>query len=473
MEYGTTSLRTGTRLRHWLIALPVLVLPLLLGGARPWFWAPVAGIFMLGLIVLLWREPNLALLEGVSKKVALLLAFFLAVPLFQIVPLPVSWLTVLSPERMLWLNKAGDVIGGARLWTSVSYTPLETVFDDLWLLFLILFALLFRRSIRAGQDATWIFRILFVIVGIEALYGLLQVLNPSMGVLGEPPGDAAGLARGSFINRNHYASFLGMLWPLLLAYVLSMGADSRSGFVDSHSRRERRGQIFQKQVFASFIIWIALLALFFSQSRGGILCSLVSLTILVVLGGTRRRALAFFVGGCWVIMLVYGGIIGFGEILARFNMLATGDTGRIAIWTDTWRLIKDHFWVGGGLGSYPALMTVYESHVAAQKVAAHAHNDYLELAAELGPPITAVIVLAAYGTWISAARDIWLCTRRVAGGGSKSRAFEPDLERDALIRAGALAGCAAFLLQLFVEFNWQIPANQLYFVILFILMGRK
>ena len=52
-------------------------------------------------------------------------------------------------------------------------------------------------------------------------------------------------------------------------------------------------------------------------------------------------------------------------------------------------------------------------------------------------------------------------------GGKKKRREQRSFERDEkLIRIGALAGSAAFLSHTWVDFNWQIPANQLYFVIL-------
>jgi hypothetical protein len=39
------------------------------------------------------------------------------------------------------------------------------------------------------------------------------------------------------------------------------------------------------------------------------------------------------------------------------------------------------------------------------------------------------------------------------------------------IQAGALAGTAGFMLHCWVEFNWHVPANQLYFVMMLVLSG--
>jgi len=47
------------------------------------------------------------------------------------------------------------------------------------------------------------------------------------------------------------------------------------------------------------------------------------------------------------------------------------------------------------------------------------------------------------------------------------------IEQRRLIAVGALAGSAAFLCHSWVEFNWQIPAIALYFVMLSVLMDQK
>lgn len=46
-------------------------------------------------------------------------------------------------------------------------------------------------------------------------------------------------------------------------------------------------------------------------------------------------------------------------------------------------------------------------------------------------------------------------------------------EKRRLLKVGALAGTAAFLCHCWVDFNWQIPADQLYFVALLVVMGMN
>ena len=80
---------------------------------------------------------------------------------------------------------------------------------------------------------------------------------------------------------------------------------------------------------------------------------------------------------------------------------------RIKIWGDTLRLIEDHWLTGTGLGTHPEVIRLYQSHLTDQFDIVHAHSDYLELAADLGVPVAAAMILALWGYW-------WVCAVRLA-----------------------------------------------------------
>ena len=381
-------------------------------------------------------------------------------PFLQCLPLPASWAAQLSPQLMQWQELASQFTLVPSNFESISYTPLISLFAGLWWVFLAGYALLFRTAIREEISLDWLFLLLYVIAGCEAFYGLLQALIPSLGVLWESPGQ--GVARGTFVNRNHYAAFLGMLWPLLLAYLFCRGVsipgNSAAAFVELERQRRNR----QKRWFLGFLIGLMLLALVLSQSRGAIFGALFSLTVFVLVGKRqRRKGMVAFMVGCWIVMLVYGSLIGFEDVLVRFDQLETDTSGRLKIWGDTWHLIEDHWLTGTGLGTFPEVIRVYQSHLTDEFAIVHAHNDYLELMGELGLPMALFITLMAWGYWGQCGYR--LLSKAETGGGEQ-------LENRRLIALGALAGCAAFLAQSWVEFNWQIPANQLYFVMLLVFM---
>jgi len=361
---------------------------------------------------------------------------------------------------MQWKELGGQITLLPVGMTCISYDALVSLFAGCWWVFLAGYTLLFRTAVRKAANLDRLFHLLFWVAGSEALYGLLQTLIPSLGVLWETEGQ--GVARGTFVNRNHYAAFLGMLWPLLLAYLFSLDTtspgNSRVAFSDLELHRRNR----QKRWFLGLLVGLVLLALVFSQSRGGILCGLLSLTVFVVVGKRHRRTgMVAFLVGSWVVMLAYGSLIGFGDVLARFDQLETDTSGRLKIWEDSLRLIGHHWLTGTGLGTFPEVIRVYQSHLTDQFTIMHAHSDYLELAGELGVPMASFITLLAWGYWGHCA---YCLLRNTEMGGSE------QLQDRRLIALGALAGAAGFLLHSWVEFNWQIPANQLYFMVLLVLM---
>jgi O-antigen ligase len=455
-----------------LLGLPLILLPLLLGGARPWFWSVVAGIFAVGLASSMWSRRQWCWTENVEKKWLVGLGLLLLYPLFQSLPLAAFWIDHLSPHLMLWKTTAKEVALAPSWYFSISYSPLVSFFSGLWWIFLAGYALLLKRVLREETGLNWFYKTLFWVAGFEAFYGLMQTLNPSLGVLWESAGQ--GLARGTFVNHNHYAAFLGMVWPLLLTYLLSVRTASATNQSLSHTELAKQKKTEQKNWFLGFIIGLVLLGLFFSQSRGGIIGALIALTVFVAFGKKwRKKGMAGLLVGCWLVMFAYGSIIGFHEILARFDLMEKDAPSRFEIWEDTWRLIQDHWLTGTGLGTYADLIRIYQSHLTDKFDIVHAHNDYLELAGELGVPIAATVAVLVWGYW-------WMCAIGVARerglGSGESADYEVDaldreqIENRRLLALGALAGSAAFLCHSWVEFNWQIPSNQLYFIILLVLM---
>ncbi len=456
--------RLADGLRRCLIGLPLVVLPLLLGGVRPWVWSGVAGIFTVGMALWLWLIPAHSAATIRVSKSWLLLAPVLLYPLLQILPVPISWLSIVSPERALWIERASTALGVSVHFSTISYEPLVTfLFTARWI-FLALYAWMLHTALAQEKDPRWLFTLLFAVAGLEAAYGILQALIPSLGVFGQQ--SESGSGSGTFVNRNHFAAFLGMLWPLLLARLLVLHDESpwrgreaaHTPSLDSAAR--------QKQIFLSLVTGLVLLALFFSRSRAGILSSLVALSVFVILGGGERKRMLPFVIGCWLVMLVYGSAIGFEEIIERFNALEAAAPGRFKIWQDTWQMIQDHLWTGAGLGAFSRTIMVYQSHLPDTLDIVHAHCDYLEWAAELGLPAAGALIAATWAAW-------WRSALRVNHLDVPIGKLQPvdTLYRGRrLMRIGALSGAAAFLCHEWVEFGGQIPANQIVFVMLLVLM---
>ena len=439
-----------------LVYFPIIVLPMFAGVARPWLWSGVAGIFLVIFALLLLVSKDLISVRDVRKPLFLILPI-LAYPFVQIIPLPLPLISVLSPQQAQWLHRSFDATGVSRWGASLSYVPLDTFMSGLWILTLALFALVLHCSMREGiikQDK--LLAVLFLVAGLEALYGIFQVLVSSAG-----HGFIEG-AHGTFTNRNHYAAFLGMIWPLQLVWLWRMGGkNNRTGsFYEKETRRENR----EKQMFFIFLTGFVLLGLIFSGSRGGIISLCIGMTVLAYFGGRRSRSIVPILIGCWIIILAYGSIIGFEGILKRFTEIEHDAPGRFKIWQFTWKLICDNWLTGTGVGTYRPVIFLYQVFDTDLLQVGAAHCDYLQIASEWGLPFSLFIFSLVWGYWWATAR----------GAAKKSAGEQKPLETDEkLIRIGALASSAAFLSHVWVEFNWQIPANQLYFVILLVLSGYR
>lgn len=471
-----------------IIALLMVLFPFFLGGARPWFWTFLACIFFVGAAVLIWtrRSPFFQGKETRPKWTCVVLGLLIATPFLQTLPIAPSWIDVLSPQRALWCGIANRVTQLTDVAVSISYTPLTTLYSGFFWLFLGGFALYLHRVLSQERNHSWFFQLLLIIAGAEAFYGLLQALIPTLGVLWEAEG--AGVARGTYVNRNHFAAFLGMIWPILLGYSIGLGRQFAGSRAVDFNEQERLKEIRQKQFLLGFIISLILLAVLFSLSRGGIIGTLVALTVLGILGGTHQKGLLASVIMSWAVTLVYGAVIGFDQIIARFDLMENDAPGRFVIWQDAWRIVQEHILTGTGLGSFPSVICLYQTHLLDETAhVVHAHNDYLELACDLGLPVAGGIILLIWGYWWRTAWKVYKMRPQSRGGrrqslkkggktdGGRGRSFPGGSWYDegadrSLLAAGALAGSASLLSHAWVEFNWQIPANQLYFVMLLTLM---
>ncbi len=464
MDFAEKSHKSVHRQELFLVYWPIVALPIFLGGARPWLWGGVAGIFGIVFALFLWTSREFIFLDGVKKPLLVLLPVLLY-PFFQAMPLPMAVVSILSPQRALWLQRAREATGGSYWGASLSYVPVDTLFSGLWLVTLALFALTLHGLMKKGAlKSERFFLIVFMIASLEAFYGLCQVLVPSIGVLGLY--GAAGNASGTFVNRNHYAAFLGMIWPLQLAWLMALSHKQNTTGPTAPDQKYLQRITREKQIFFLFLTGLVLVGLVFSGSRGGILSALVGTTVLVISAGRRGRTMRRFVAGCWVIMIVYGFIIGFDEILRR--LLAIGDAagGRLEIWRATWKMMWDHWLTGTGVGTYKPVIFLYDFYGSDLVQIGQGHNDYLQISAEWGLLFGIFIIILAWGYWLTSA--FALLRMKPVGDREKD-----SFAQERLIRAGALAGSAAFLAHIWVEFNWEIAANQLYFVMLLVLMRYR
>ncbi len=196
-----------------------------------------------------------------------------------------------------------------------------------------------------------------------------------------------------------------------------------------------------KRVLLLFAASICLIALFLTESRGGIIALAVAVVASVAYGGAARRdvlATTLLVGAFASVYLL---VIAPPQTLGRLTQFRSGGgTGRTDLWTVAAKAFDAHPIEGIGLGNFVVVEPNYAASVNQDLPRADlvvterqpVHNTYLHIAAELGV-IGAALLFALLGAVLAA-------TRR----GVTALAGRARLELE-LIGRGLFVGCVGML----------------------------
>jgi len=297
--------------------------------------------------------------------------------------------------------------------------------------------------------------LIYILLGlavVEALYGLIQALIPTLGVLWIDYIQAyLGDARGTYINRNHFAGFMEMILPLGLGYTLALGNWQEKLSLKTLMSTDRPNF----QFFLTIGLAVMLLALLFSKSRAGITGWAVGFLafVLLVHSGNKGLPWSFWVITSAIIGMVsfYSLQIGIDPIMERFLRVGK-DASRLDYWFDSLVIVKDHPF-GTGLATFKQVFPVYNVSTISETTPYYAHNDYLQLLIEAGWIGFVALVSGFYIFLISSFRKI----RHMSLQDDPFRFF---------LTIGALSGLVSIAFHSFFDFNLQMPANCVYFVML-------
>jgi O-antigen ligase len=149
--------------------------------------------------------------------------------------------------------------------------------------------------------------------------------------------------------------------------------------------------------------------------------------------------------------------IGYEPIAKRLGAVRQGASeysivSRTEYWRASWRIFRDHPITGVGLGAFPAIYPAYGRSSVKQERLEQTHNDYLQLLTDAG------LLGALLGLWfifeiIRSARRQW---PQLAQARSHDRA---------LIIGGYVA-MLGIAVHSFLDFNLQIAANALVFLLI-------
>jgi O-antigen ligase/Flp pilus assembly protein TadD len=295
---------------------------------------------------------------------------------------------------------------------------------------------------------------------------------------------AVARASGPFINPDHFANYLSLIFPLAL------GAALFRTFMVSKANQ------YGLTIFCAFTGFLLFTGILLSLSRAGWMNALLGVVVLVWLapwGGARQRAkrkkqrqnripntqhrqpesasrltphafarvarlslITVFI--LLIVSLFFAGESGREKVDARLEETLERDmgfAGRVTAWKDSLGMIRDFPLIGVGLGAWGDVFKRYESGPWSSEYFNEAHNDYIEILAETG--VVGFGLLAWF--FVGAGRRLTQGIKKISS-------------KNIPVLAAILSALAGMALHSWLDFSLQIPANALLFTVLLALGMR-
>ncbi|WP_417911687.1 O-antigen ligase family protein [Candidatus Electronema sp. TJ] len=410
-------------------------------------WSVAAAETLAAVAVLLHFRPCAARRTAFQSVPGLLpLLLLLLWLLAQCLPLPPALMQALSPQTAAVWQPVLDLLP-PDTWIPLSLNPQAALREGLRLGSYVLVYILAAQLLCSGRRLSLFLSSIAGLTLCIAIVTMLQRAAAPESLFWLRPVRSGFGSFGPWVYRNHYAGFMVMTCPLLLAACL-LNLPERDG--EEETLRQRLLRLCSGSglhLLFGFGAMAAVASVFLSQSRGGILSLTVALLVFVLLLAWRMRErwlilplLAVLLAGAW---------FNWDSLLLRFQYAVDPNGGlrddRLLIWRDTFRIIADFPLTGAGVGSFADVFPSYKT-LADDLFYDHAHNDFLELLAEGG---AIGFLLAAWFAW-TVLRSGW-------------RQIFSRHDRLAVLTAiSAFSGLAGLLFFSLTDFNLHNWANGLH-----------
>lgn len=420
------------------LMLLVLLSPLPLGSNRPWSWSLCA--FAAGLLAVLWASANFhrrGQVHGVLPFVIGAL-FLLACgwALFQGMPwAPETW------KHPLW-SLAHDALG-ARLAGAISLSPEDGNTALMRLLsYALVFALAFQlcRDRGRAQAAFGSMALAGFAYALFALYCYWGGYDPDW-LFGSRM--LAHDVRGTFINRNHYATWQGLTLLCSMAWFYHrMALPAVMPYSVPQNQDDRVVEFILRAWKPLLALLLMVTALVLTHSRGGFTATLAGAVVLLLTLDRRGAARKAWSRVTVIAALAVASIAFYltSEVLLdRLERTDISSEERLAVFANVKRGISDNPALGFGYGSFADSFRLYDRNETAFHYD-RAHNTWLENVFELGLPMASALFASIIGLAL-------VCVR-----GVKRR------RRDWVFPTTGVAASVLVGIHATVDFSLQLPA---------------
>ncbi len=328
------------------------------------------GVIATAAWTLLFRAGEAPRLAGWFRCALVMLP---AYALFQVIPLPLGLMRLISPNRAEVHDLVSQAVGPSD-YAAVSLLPSATFVHVLLIAFYISVFLLVRESTWRARESSWAAAAPLLLVAFgEAALGWMHYIS----VAGATP------ASGTFVNRNHFAGMLEMSLPFAVMYAAAAVAGGR----------RRDFLTVPAALRASLGLGLAtviLMGIVFSFSRSGFAATLAGLLAMAALGGGRALSPSAKAAAAVLVVAAIAAaffLLSPDALIRRFADAASLEElrsqDRLQLWSETWNLVKAYPLVGCGLGAYRVAFLEFKVTMP-MVLDDHPHNDYLQCLAEMG-----------------------------------------------------------------------------------------
>ena len=415
--------------------------PIPLGSNRPWSWGLLElWVFLLAAWWIIGfvrgKHHGNAVLKS-ALPALIVCAVWLAFVWLQLLPLPIELLKLLSPEAARWHVAAHD---GPLAFAPLTVDRHGTLHGALKSVAYVLFfalslALLDRRKRIAAAAYT------VIVAGfLQAMFGGLMALGS----------ESAAVAQGTFGNRNHFAGYLELCLSVGLGILISSLTGESSQTLKQFVRNTL-SWILSPKMCLRLALAIMVIALVLSRSRMGNSAFFVSMLVTggigLLLSRRATRSMVLLLVTLVVIdICIVGAYFGVEKVVQRMEQTQLANERNesvqaVGVW-------KDYPVFGAGLGSFHVVFPKYSGAGLTVRYT-HAHNDYVQFGCETGIIGLGLLGLLVAMSFVAALRAQYL-------------------RQDPLMRGisfGAVMGIIALMMHSTVDFNLQIPANALLFML--------
>lgn len=453
-----------TTILFLILLMTLFTLPWPHGGEINWQYLPFVSFILLLLCYFLFTQKSQLKPLNNIKKPLFFLFLWLGYSIFQVIPMPFMFLEILSPQTLNHFKNIEVINSNYNNLpvNTISIYPYITIVDSLKNVSYITIFILMYLLLSSKKRILQLSNVIFFSSAVIALYSIINYFTGGMidFVSSIPPwtADWSRATHGTFSYQNHYASFLTLTIPLGFGLLYSNLKSNKNITSTKLALRKTIEIILSINLVYILSLIIMIISLIKTASRGGNTVFIISITLTVLLlivktknsylYKLRKLSYLSLTGASIIFILVFSGIT--NTLSQRLDKQGYSPNGRDIMQQTAFNIIKDYPVFGSGAGTYPYLQHKYKSEkLGTSEMSKRAHNDYLELLCNQG-----IIGFLLLGIAISLLYiKIFKALNNIKG----------SLKG---IHIACFTSINAILMHSLMDFNFQLPANTVYFYLL-------